>query len=237
MNQLLAIALGGAAGAILRFVLSNGVYQWLGREFPYGTLAVNLIGSFLLGLLTEVLLLQPPSGLTIAYRPAILVGLFGAFTTFSTFSLETIYLIEQGYILRASGNVIITICAGLFAAWVGLLSGRTLFFYTSGAVRLFGWIFPYGILFVNFIGALLIGLFTQTLVQQMSVSVEYRAAIMVVLTGLFVTFSGLYFILYLLAEGYAFKQELHNLLILFLINMVVCIVAIWLGLLAGRQLQ
>jgi len=65
MNQLLAIAFGGACGAVLRFLLSSGVYQWLGRGFPYGTLAVNIIGSFLLGMLTEALILQR---LAIAYE-------------------------------------------------------------------------------------------------------------------------------------------------------------------------
>ena len=51
MNPLIAIALGGACGAVLRFLVSSGVYQWLGRGFPYGTLVVNVLGSFLIGLL------------------------------------------------------------------------------------------------------------------------------------------------------------------------------------------
>ena len=85
MNQILAVALGGAFGAVFRFLISSGVYQWLGRGFPYGTLAVNIIGSFLIGLMTEALLLQRVA-LSIEYRSAILIGLFGSLTTFSTFS-------------------------------------------------------------------------------------------------------------------------------------------------------
>ena len=90
MNQLIAIALGGGCGAVVRFLISSGLYQWLGRGLPYGTLVVNVIGSFLIGLLTEALILQRLS-FSLEYRAAILVGFIGAFTTFSTFSLETIY--------------------------------------------------------------------------------------------------------------------------------------------------
>jgi len=55
MNQLIAVAVGGACGAVVRFLMSSGLYQWLGRGFPYGTLVVNVVGSFLIGLLTEAL--------------------------------------------------------------------------------------------------------------------------------------------------------------------------------------
>jgi len=58
MNHLLAVAMGGALGAVLRFMVSNGVYHWLGRSFPFGTLAVNILGSFLIGLMTEALIVQ-----------------------------------------------------------------------------------------------------------------------------------------------------------------------------------
>ena len=58
MDQLLPVAIGGAFGAMARFLVSSGVYQWLGKDFPYGTLVVNILGSFLLGLLTESLLLN-----------------------------------------------------------------------------------------------------------------------------------------------------------------------------------
>ncbi|MDP3840813.1 MAG: CrcB family protein [Methylococcales bacterium] len=92
MNQLIVVALGGACGAITRFLVSSGIYQWLGRDFPYGTLVVNVIGSFLMGLLTEGLILHRIS-IGMEYRAAILIGFIGAFTTFSTFSLETFYLL------------------------------------------------------------------------------------------------------------------------------------------------
>ncbi|MGZ8223524.1 MAG: fluoride efflux transporter FluC [Methylobacter sp.] len=84
MNQLLAVALGGSFGAVVRFLVSSGIHQWLGRGFPYGTLVVNIVGSFLIGLLTEALILQRIA-MTLEYRAAILTGFIGAFTTFSTF--------------------------------------------------------------------------------------------------------------------------------------------------------
>ncbi len=86
MNQLIVIAMGGAFGAIMRFLVSTGLYQWLGRGFPYGTLLVNIVGSFLIGLLSETLVLQR---ITVAlyYRSAIFVGFIGAIKTISTISL------------------------------------------------------------------------------------------------------------------------------------------------------
>ncbi len=83
MNQLIAVALGGACGAVVRFLMSSGLYHWLGRGFPYGTLVVNVVGSFLIGLMTESLILQGVA-ISLEYRAAILVGFIGAFTTFST---------------------------------------------------------------------------------------------------------------------------------------------------------
>lgn len=235
MNQLLAIALGGATGAVLRFFVSNGVYVWLGRGFPYGTLSVNVIGSFLIGLLTEALVLQRVA-ISMEYRAAILVGLFGSFTTFSTFSLETLNLLEQSNYLKAFLNVIVSVGACLFAVWLGLLGGRTLFLYSGGVIRLPGWVFPYGIVVVNAIGALLIGAVTQMLVHRAGISLEYRAAILVVLVGGFTTLSTLYLILYLIEEGYHFKEEMRMLLSILAANAVVCITAVWMGILAVRQM-
>ena len=134
MNQLISIALGGACGAVVRFLMSSGLYQWLGRGFPYGTLAVNLVGSFLIGLLTEALILQRIA-IGVEYRAAILVGFIGAFTTFSTFSLETIYLLEQGSFGKAGLNILVSVLGCLLAVWIGLLLGRSFSFALGDGSR------------------------------------------------------------------------------------------------------
>jgi len=235
MNHIIVIAAGGAFGAVLRFFVSSGVYQWLGRGFPFGTLAVNVIGSFLIGLLTEALVLQRIA-ITLEYRAAILVGLFGSFTTFSTFSLETLNLIEQGHPLKAGLNIIISVVACLLAVWLGLLSGRTLFLYSGGVVRWFGWVFPYAMVTVNVAGALIIGFLVQTLSSRVLLNIEYKAGILVVLVGMFITLSTLYLILYLIEEGHSFQDDLAMLLSVFIGNTIVCLIGVWLGFQIGKQL-
>ena len=122
MIQTLSIAAGGAAGALLRFWVSTGTYALLGRGFPYGTLAVNVIGSLLMGFLYVFFLERMTVSPEI--RGAILIGLLGAFTTFSTFSIETLNLIEQADYTKAVLNMLISVAACLFAAWLGLTVGR-----------------------------------------------------------------------------------------------------------------
>jgi CrcB protein len=124
MFQVLYIAGGGAAGAVLRYWASTGVYAMLGRDFPYGTLVVNVAGSLLIGLLTVMLLER--FDLDPQWRAALLIGLLGAFTTFSTFSLETFYLLEQGELAKAVANVVLSVVLCLVATWVGILTGRQL---------------------------------------------------------------------------------------------------------------
>lgn len=122
--QALAIAAGGAVGALLRFWVSNGVYTLVGRTFPYGTLAVNVLGSLLMGVL--YVLLVDKLMLGGQWRAALLIGLLGAFTTFSTFSIETLNLLEEGEAIRALINVLLSVALCLGAAWVGVLAGRSL---------------------------------------------------------------------------------------------------------------
>ena len=167
MNQLIAVALGGACGAVIRFLMSTGLYHWLGRGFPYGTLAVNVVGSFLIGLLTEALILQRIT-ISFDYRAAILVGFIGAFTTFSTFSLETLYLIEQGSLNKAALNIVVSVLGCLFAVWIGLLCGRYLFLYSGGMIHWSGGVIPYALMIVNAIGAFLIGIIATDVVAESS---------------------------------------------------------------------
>jgi CrcB protein len=124
LTQLIAIASGGAIGALFRFWVSSGVYNLLGRGFPYGTLAVNVLGSLLMGFLYVMLLDRVTLGPEL--RAALLVGFLGAFTTFSTFSIETLNLIEQGDFMKAGLNMAVSVSACVLACWLGLLLGRQL---------------------------------------------------------------------------------------------------------------
>ncbi len=235
MNQIFVIAIGGAFGAMMRFLVSTGLYQWLGRGFPYGTLLVNVVGSFLIGLLSETLILQR---ITVAldYRAAILVGFIGAFTTFSTFSLETFYLLEQGQISKAFLNVTVSVGSCLMAVWLGLLCGRGLFWYSNGVLHLPNNAIPYGMMTINAIGALLIGIVAALLLQKISLPIEQRATLLVLIIGAYLTFSGLYLILFLIEHGFSFDSQTYFMLGLFVANSVFCSGIIGLGLLLGKQI-
>lgn len=122
LRELAAVAAGGAFGAAGRHMLSQLAQRWLGAGFPWGTLTVNLIGSLALGAV-YVLLVERSAGL---WRPAIVVGFLGALTTFSTFSMDTLTLLQQGYVLRAGANVAANVLACIAAAWLGLVVCRYL---------------------------------------------------------------------------------------------------------------
>jgi fluoride exporter len=122
--RLLLIALGGAVGASLRYGVGVGVSRLAGVGFPFGTLAANLLGSFLLGLLMEAAPERPIAGV-----PAKLVlgtGLLGGFTTYSSFNLETLRLAEQGQVGRAALYVGVTGVACLLAGAAGMGLARSL---------------------------------------------------------------------------------------------------------------
>lgn len=122
MLNIFAIAGGGAVGALMRFWLSSSIYARYGNDFPYGTLVVNVLGSFLMGLL--FVLLNERFNLDPAWRAALLIGLLGAFTTFSTFSIETLNLFLAGEAARAAMNIILSVAVCILATWMGILLGR-----------------------------------------------------------------------------------------------------------------
>ena len=117
MKNLLFVAMGGAVGAVLRYGISSGIYSWFGRSFPYGTLVVNVIGSFAIGLLS--ILLVEKFEVPHEVRLALVVGVLGALTTFSTFSWDTLDLMEQGLMQRAFFNVLLNVVICISAAWLG----------------------------------------------------------------------------------------------------------------------
>ena len=119
MKGLLYVAIGGAVGAVLRYGISSGIYTWFGRSFPYGTLVVNVIGSFLIGIFS-ILLIEKLS-VSHELRLALVVGVLGALTTFSTFSWDTLDLMQQGLMQRAFLNVLLNVVLCIAAAWLGAL--------------------------------------------------------------------------------------------------------------------
>jgi CrcB protein len=116
-KTLLFIAIGGAFGAMMRFLSQATVYELVGRTFPLGTLFVNVTGSFLMGLLS--IFLVEKFNLSADWHLAILVGVLGSFTTFSTFSIETLVLFEQGDLLKAMTNILLSIVLCIAAVWAG----------------------------------------------------------------------------------------------------------------------
>jgi len=122
--QLLYIGIFGGLGCVSRFLVSGWTYQLVGRGLPYGTLLVNIIGSFLLGFLTTFGLrstLIPPE-----LRIGLSVGFMGGFTTFSTFSYETIKLLEEGSFWQAGANILLNIVLCLGFALLGVWFARQL---------------------------------------------------------------------------------------------------------------
>ena len=124
VKTLLFIAIGGAFGAMMRFLSQATVYELFGRTFPFGTLFVNVTGSFLMGLLS--IFLVEKFNLSAEWHLAILVGVLGSFTTFSTFSIETLVLFEQGDLFKALANILVSVVLCITAVWAGAYLAKQL---------------------------------------------------------------------------------------------------------------
>ncbi len=124
VRQLAAVAIGGAAGAMMRWLVASGVQKMTGGAFPWGTFAVNALGSFLLGFLFVWLIERSTASELL--RLAITVGFMGAFTTFSTYSLESVRLLQEGAFSLAFGNIAGQVIVCLLLTWLGIQLARVM---------------------------------------------------------------------------------------------------------------
>lgn len=120
--NLLIIFMGGGCGAGCRYLLAETIYAYTDKAFPYGILACNVIGSFLIGL--AAMLITQKLHLAPALRYAVMVGFLGGFTTFSSFSLDTIQLFQQGAWQRAIFYIISSLILCLLATGLGIILGK-----------------------------------------------------------------------------------------------------------------
>jgi CrcB protein len=124
MMTYLAIALGGAIGALSRYGLMSLVSHLAGSRLPWGTLIVNVSGALLIGVL--YVLVSEKMLLSNEARALLIVGFLGAFTTFSTFSLDTMLLIQQGWLMQAVGYMLASVMICVLATWLGMALARLL---------------------------------------------------------------------------------------------------------------
>jgi CrcB protein len=122
MKTILVLCASGALGTLARYSLSGLVYRIFGSRFPYGTLAVNLLGCLLLGFLAT--LAEVRLALTPSMRLFLMIGFCGAFTTFSTLIYESFNLIRDGQTVSAFMNLMITVILGFMLFRVGMLIGE-----------------------------------------------------------------------------------------------------------------
>lgn len=122
MSKALLVALGGAAGALARYWLGGKINSYWPMPFPLGTFVVNVSGSFIIGftmaLIGERIAVSP------SWRLLIAVGFVGAYTTFSTYEYETLKLIEEGNVLSAALNIVLSVILGFAAVWMGSTIAR-----------------------------------------------------------------------------------------------------------------
>jgi CrcB protein len=121
MTKALLVLSGGAIGSLLRYSVSGLAHKYYGAVFPYGTLAVNLIGSFLIGLLWG---LFESFNISSNVRSFLFIGILGGFTTFSSYSLETLNLLRDGELKLAFANILANNILGLLLVFLGFIAAK-----------------------------------------------------------------------------------------------------------------
>lgn len=122
MLNILLVAVGGAFGSVCRYLTGILMTRLLGPAFPWGTITVNIVGSFAIGLLTE--LIARRFNASMEMRLLLVVGILGGFTTFSSFSLDTVALVEKGAVTSAAVYVLASVIISLGATFAGFALGR-----------------------------------------------------------------------------------------------------------------
>jgi fluoride exporter len=125
MLDFILIFVGAGIGGVLRFFLASLVYALTGRNFPYGTLFVNLSGCFIIGL-AYIIITHKLENLSPYLTGFIIVGILGGYTTFSSFSLETLQLIERGHFYAALINILVSVISGIGLTYLGIRLGTKL---------------------------------------------------------------------------------------------------------------
>jgi len=118
------VGIGGFMGAIARFWIEGYVTNKMGAKFPYGTFVINCTGSFIIGLI--ITLLAERTHWNPNWRYLVPIGFVGAYTTFSTFEFETLRAVQDGQIVVAILNVVLSVTLGFLAVWLGVVAGRAI---------------------------------------------------------------------------------------------------------------
>lgn len=124
MSKYLMVGIGGFLGSVARYWVGVAIGNRMGTRFPYGTFAINITGSFLLGLIMTVLVEKTNWDPNLRFL--VPIGFIGAYTTFSTFEWETFRSAQDGQILVALLNVVLSVVIGFLAVWGGVITGRAI---------------------------------------------------------------------------------------------------------------
>ena len=221
----LVIAIGSALGGLARYGTGLLAVALWGPGFPWGTIIINVLGSFVIGAFAT--LTGPDGRLYVGPlgRQLVMVGLCGGYTTFSAFSLETLELIERARPLAAAANIALSLALG------SALGGVARYALSGFIARRFGETFPWGTLIVNVSGCAVIGVFAALIAPAgpWPGSLTVRALVLIGLCGGYTTFSSFSLQTLILAREGEWGRALGNVTA----SVAFCYIALWLGYRAG----